>query len=261
VYPELGGSRDEPLESEWLTVRVVAADLPRATIRDLGYERPRFSLAKILKKLICLLLKLLGRGCRRTLDGTVDQARTETISNAPAGSEAWNGTYSWRARFDVRVSEPNCRVDVVVRIRINGTVTDAQRTAWADAITAAWSNRFKLCCKTCCCKNGYVIHARPEFVDSGEHQVVNAGGSTTNMGNWGVDDTVDVNHEFGHMLGALDEYFTVNGVDYGPGRQPGGNIMNNPANDPVARHYDLVRDAVARLLGSTCRTVEVAERC
>ena len=37
------------------------------------------------------------------------------------------------------------------------------------------------------------------------------------------------------MLGALDEYFTVNGVDWGPGRQATGAIMNNPANPPVAR--------------------------
>ena len=35
------------------------------------------------------------------------------------------------------------------------------------------------------------------------------------------------------MLGNKEEYFTVDGVDYGPGRQPGGNIMNSPANPPV----------------------------
>jgi hypothetical protein len=63
------------------------------------------------------------------------------------------------------------------------------------------------------------------------------------------------------MLGALDEYFTVNGVDYGAGRQPGGNIMNNPANAPVAHHYDLIRAAAADLLGTTCSTIPVAQAC
>jgi len=63
-------------------------------------------------------------------------------------------------------------------------------------------------------------------------------------------DTVDVNHEYGHMLGALDEYFTVNGVNYGAGRQPAGNIMNNPANQPIATHYDVVRATASGLLGT-----------
>ena len=62
--------------------------------------------------------------------------------------------------------------------------------------------------------------------------------ATTNMGNWGATDTVDVTHEFGHMLGALEEYFTVNGIAWGAARQASGAIMNNPANPPVARHYD-----------------------
>jgi hypothetical protein len=91
--------------------------------------------------------------------------------------------------------------------------------------------------------------------------VVNVGGSTTNMGNWGANDTVDVGHEFGHMLGALDEYFTVDGVNWGAGRQPGGSIMNNPANNPATRHYNLVRDTVNTLLGSTCTTRAVGDPC
>ena len=44
-------------------------------------------------------------------------------------------------------------------------------------------------------------------------------------------------------------YFTVDGVDYGPGRQPGGNIMNSPANPPVAAHYRLIQYTADKLLG------------
>jgi len=100
-----------------------------------------------------------------------------------------------------------------------------------------------------------------QFVTSGEHQVVNVGASTTNMGNWGATDTTDVRHEFGHMLGALDEYFTVNGVNYGPGGQATGNIMNNPANAAAAHHYELIRAAASDLLGTSCSTNSVNVRC
>jgi hypothetical protein len=100
-----------------------------------------------------------------------------------------------------------------------------------------------------------------QFVTSGEHQVVNVGTSTTNMGNWGAGDTIDVSHEFGHMLGALDEYFTVNGTNWGPGRQPTGSIMNNPANLPAARHYETVRAAAASLLGGALQTVDRNTPC
>ena len=105
------------------------------------------------------------------------------------------------------------------------------------------------------------MHVTVQFVTSGEHQVVNVGTTTTNMGNWGASDTVDVSHEAGHMLGALDEYFTVNGVDYGPGRQSDGAIMNNPANPPVARHFDLILQTVRGLLVTSGCTQPVSAMC
>jgi hypothetical protein len=148
-----------------------------------------------------------------------------------------------------------------VRVRLSGAITDAQRTAWETAIENAWSNRFKLCCRCCCCRDGYTIVGDIQFVTSGEHQVVNVGASTTNMGNWGANDTVDVGHEFGHMLGALDEYFTVNGVDYDGARRADGTIMNNPANNPAAHHYDLIRAGVQQLLGTACTTRPVGQSC
>ena len=68
------------------------------------------------------------------------------------------------------------------------------------------------------------------------------------MQSWGLVDA-DQGHEAGHMLGNKEEYFTVDGVDYGPGRQTGGNIMNNPDNPPVANHYWLIQTTVDALLG------------
>ena len=65
-----------------------------------------------------------------------------------------------------------------------------------------------------------------KYVDSGEHYPIDAQdpgaggggveglGGTTSMQGWGKNDTVDVTHEFGHMLGNPEEYFTTDGHDY-----------------------------------------------
>lgn len=268
-HPPLGGTKDEPLSSDWTTVTVVEASNVAPEARPLhvrgGLDRPVFVvrwIRDLLHALVCIILRLFGRlRCDRTLTREVDEARTETISNAPAGAEAWNGTYGWRARFQTRVDQANCRVIATIRIRLQGAITQAQRVAWETAIENAWTDRFKLCCRCCCCRDGYRIAVDVQFVESGEHHVVTVGNTTTNMTNWGRNDTVDVSHEVGHMLGALDEYFTVDGINWGAGRQPDGSIMNNPANPPAARHYDLVRESAQDLLGTRCRTIPVAHSC
>ncbi|HKC53855.1 MAG TPA: hypothetical protein VKC33_04340 [Burkholderiales bacterium] len=264
-YSQLGGRRDDPLVSEWVDFRVRPANGFPVGRPVLGVPLPRpkwWELWFIPRWLICLILRWLGLiRCDRVFEQEVDEARTETISNAPPGAEAWNGTYGWRARFHQRVEQPTCRVLVTVRVRLVGTLTAAQQSAWQTAIDSAWSNRFKNCAGGCCCGNGYTIRCELQYVSSGEHQVVTVGTSTTSMTSWGATDTVDVNHEYGHMLGALDEYFTVNGVDYGAGRQATGDIMNNPANQPIAAHYELVRATTSALLGTACSTIPVANNC
>jgi hypothetical protein len=165
------------------------------------------------------------------------------------------------------LDQPNCRVTVTVRLRLAGAITPAQRTAWETAIETKWSNTFKLCCtEDCCatcCAAGYTIVCDVQFVAAGEHHVVNVGPATTNMTNWSAADTIDVTHEFGHMLGNKEEYFTVDGTDFGAPRQPGGNVMNNPANGAVARHFDLIRTEAQALIGAgtTCTVKGVGEAC
>jgi hypothetical protein len=283
-FPALGGSKQDPLRSDWLMVTLRPArgfppgiEIPdfKPAPDDVGPLRPKPPWLRPweriwdivywdwLWRLICwILTRLLGKRCVDLRSQEIDQPRTETISNAPAGAEAWNGTYGWRARFLLTLDTPNCTAHVLVRVRLVGTITAAQRSAWETAIEAAWNARFKLCeRRRCCCPDGLRIQTDIQFVNSGEHQVVNVGASTTNMGNWGANDAVDVSHEFGHMLGALDEYFTVNGVDWGPGRQATGAIMNNPANLPVARHYECIRQAANALGGTTYSTVGQASNC
>ena len=281
-FEALGGTVENPLTTELLdfTVRPVDDFPPGKGIPGLEPPRPDDILQPVppwlrplkwiwawLTRIWCWISCWISRirklqRCDRILSQEFDEPRTETISNAPPGSEAWNGTYGWRARFALNVDESTCRATATIRVRLVGTITAAQRAAWETAIEAAWNNRFKLCGGCwCCCGDGMAIVGDIQFVSSGEHQVVNVGASTTNMGNWGATDTVDVSHEFGHMLGALDEYFTVNGIAWGAGRQATGAIMNNPANPPAARHYETVRAAAASLLGRSLQTVAAGTPC
>lgn len=269
LHAALGGAPDAPLASDWVPIAVHSTQAFRPGIEPPlwppPFPRPPTWLVplRLPAKVIDVVARRIGLlACQGVFEQEIDAQRTETISNAPPGSEAWNGTYGWRARFLARVEERSCRVTVMIRIRLVGTITAAQRSAWETAIRDAWSGLFKVCADSQpCCVNGFPIHVTVQFVTSGEHQVVNVGTATTNMGNWGATDTVDVSHEVGHMLGALDEYFTVNGVDYGPGRQADGAIMNNPANPPAARDYDLVLQTVRALLASSGCIQPVSAMC
>ena len=255
VHPALGGSPIDPLTSDWLSVDV----------------RPPYSLFAFLMylwrgflRLVEWILELLRcwRRCRRVLVQELDRSITETISGAPAGYEAWNGVYGWHARFQIRLEEAPCRVVLILRIRLSGTITDAERSAWESSIESAWANRFKSCADLGCCASGLPITFDLQYVTSGEHHVVVVHPTTTlSMNTWGATDATDVRHEVGHMLGNKEEYFTVDGVSYGPARQPAGNIMNNPANFPAGAHYWLAQEAINSLLGETGSVKAIAAVC
>jgi hypothetical protein len=209
----------------------------------------------------------------------VNQSVSETISNAPARYRAWNGTFQWQSKYSVEVDRPGCRVKLVLKIKVSGSATAAQKTAWKSAIEGKWNGRAKLVCPdprcTHACPGGYPVSLEVRYVTSGEHYVVTASspgstsggraglGGTTSMTDWGVDDTVDVAHEVGHMLGCVEEYFTTNGTDYTYGgtktgfRDASGNIMNNPANNPAPSNYTPAAAQAALAIGggTTCRPV------
>lgn len=204
----------------------------------------------------------------------VSESVSETISNAPSPYEAWNGTFSWTSKFRVEAKRSPCEVKVVMKLKVSGTITDTQKSGWKSACEGKWSGKFKLVCPdpACAqaCPGGYPIKVEIQWVDSGEHYTITANqpaateggrsglGGTTSMTGWGVNDTVDVTHEFGHMLGCPEEYFTTDGTDYSAGgtkdgfRDPDGGIMNNPANDPKADNFKAVKKAAASAMGLTC---------
>jgi len=198
----------------------------------------------------------------------VSQSVTETITNAPAYPDWNNKTFTWTSRFGLFYNAFFGNLTIIMRLYSTASAT--VRTAWEQAIESKWSNRYSLAVRdargnvSC-----YPLLVDVQWVDdpSRAHYTITpnapgatsggrAGlGGTTGMTGWGIADTVDVTHEFGHMLGNTEEYFTTNGVDFTYGgtrtgfRDPGGGVMNNPAENPEPRHYELARRNAAALLG------------
>ncbi|MFN7923282.1 MAG: hypothetical protein U0Q16_24485 [Bryobacteraceae bacterium] len=206
-----------------------------------------------------------AQGCPGPVSRDVSERVTETISNGDP--PAWNGTYTWDSKYTVTADRQACTVTVTMKLKVTGTITDAQKQTWKNAIETKWNNKAYLCCTGGNCPRGMPITISVEYVDSGEHYTITAQtpgateggraglGGTTSMTGWGVDDTVDITHEFGHMLGNPEEYFTTNGHDYTEGgtkqavRDPSGGIMNNPANNPLPRNYDSVKSQAQTAMG------------
>jgi hypothetical protein len=190
----------------------------------------------------------------------------EVISNAPAGSEAWNGTYEWDSKMHLAI-QPG---ELSVTVRICTSADEKTRKQWLQAIEEKWSRRMDLVVARGEHRGRYQIVVGIQWVakakDADYTVKPNAPtgptaggrmgiGGTTSMTDWGTGDTTDVTHEFGHMLGNAEEYFTTNGVDYTDGgkkrgfRDEGAGIMNNPADVPFERHYDTIKQNAAEMLG------------
>jgi RHS repeat-associated protein len=186
----------------------------------------------------------------------VDEAVTETISGGPAGDPQRSGTLSWRAMFVIRVDGSKCATEVGLRLMTEES--DDVWNLWRGAIEAKWNGKFKLCCPGRC-GSGMPLTLAPERVGlpyRPGYYAIRSADVTLGMDTWGTSDAYDVPHEVGHMLGNKDEYFTVDGVAYGPSR-PGGNIMNYSGGEPEPRHFGLV----ARKVNPSCKVVRASEPC
>jgi hypothetical protein len=218
----------------------------------------------------------------------VDREITETISHAPAAYSAWEGTYRWRAKWRLKLDGRGERAELDVKVRLYSTASAAVKRAWAAAIRRKWSGKvaFAVLRDTPVDLPGggkddlaemYPIWITIEWVDdpakahytiaanaAGATEDGRAGvGGTTSMTGWGVGDTQDITHEFGHILGCPEEYFTTNGIDHTLGgrrqgfRDAGGGVMNNPAGPALARNFDVIRREAAALRGVALRTTRI----
>ena len=201
----------------------------------------------------------------------VDKTVTQTIE-APPAYAAWSGTYSWDTKFGMEIDPAAKAITVVMKLFTSAS--DAVKKKWEEACEGKWSNKFAVEVTKDGVKEKYPIIVDLVWVDKAKdaHHTVKANdpsaksggrsgqGGTTSMTGWGVNDKVDVTHEFGHMLGNTDEYFKTNGVDYKGFRHKDGSAMNNPANDPVDRHFELIRKEFVKAMKLTGASTKVVAK-
>ncbi len=201
----------------------------------------------------------------------VDREVEETISHAPAAFLAWEGTYRWRAKWRLKLDMRDDSAELNVKVRLYSAASAETKRKWSRAIRRKWSGKFGFYVEG---EEGegdelYPINVEIEWVrdEANAHYTIAANavgtdeggraglGGTTSMTGWGEADTTDVTHEFGHILGCPEEYFTTNGVDYSRGgrrqgfRDPGAGVMNNPAGQALARNFNTIRKEGAKLRG------------
>ncbi len=208
------------------------------------------------------------------VDIEVSERVDETIE-APPEHRDWNLTTWWDAKFHLTIEDTNHTCVVALRLFTNAP--DDVQQKWEAAVEAKWNNKYSLAVlKPYSPADIYPIRIDLQWVKDAAkaHNTIDpqragdttdgrAGvGGTSGMTKWGVNDTQDITHEFGHLLGNTEEYFKTNGVDYTDGgkksgfRDTGGGIMNNPSEDPFARHYELIRKHAASALKTTVSVVK-----
>jgi hypothetical protein len=201
----------------------------------------------------------------------VDREIEETISHAPAAFSAWEGTYRWRAKWRLKLDMREDSKELNVKVRLYSTASTSTKRKWSRAIRRKWSGKFafRVDGEDGAADELYPINVEVEWVrdPADAHYTIAANavgateggrsglGGTTSMTGWGEADTTDITHEFGHILGCPEEYFTTNGVDYSRGgrrqgfRDPHGGVMNNPAGPALARNFNTIRREGAKLRG------------
>ncbi|PWJ59138.1 uncharacterized protein DUF4157 [Fibrobacter sp. UWR4] len=179
-------------------------------------------------------------------DFLVFSRRTENLTD-PGPNPQYNGTsMSWNVLFNASVPElgdllndPEIRITVVIDTNAN----DAIFLMWKNNIESKLNDKFvvsdgktrmplKFEIKK---KIGVELAHQKVTVNMGQGRGLNG---TINMNMWGATDGVDVTHEFGHMLGAKDEYGVVDGHDFGEGRRENAGVMNNPSEDFLTQHFE-----------------------
>ena len=177
--------------------------------------------------------------------------------------------FSWHVKFDIslpdehEIRDAEKYIKIIVNIFAPNQEKDLFETYWKHPIEQKFNNKFtvvgtpKIQSFRSTDFRYPLIFEVNKVGESGvfrAHQTVRANtdparglAGTENMSTWGKYDTIDITHEFAHMLGAKDEYCTVDGRYYGKFRTMNTNIMHNPALDVTERNLIFVRDKLREL--------------
>lgn len=203
----------------------------------------------------CIILLLLGTGC------PVSQPPPSSLETVSLQLQASNGK-SWPVRFDIGLEGERVTLRVNIRVIPLEGVThgeiDRHLPLWKQAIETHWGHSFALDAY-----NGsrYPLRVEVDFTPQHPHYevLIHGAHAHTDMLNWNITDKPDaVAHEFGHMLGAFDEY--VGGMSDPNNRTVDvESIMSGEQRkgQPEARHLAQVAKWLSEKLGQDVRPLKV----
>lgn len=137
--------------------------------------------------------------------------------------------YKWTAAFDQTWTHIEVRIRLNFSANINVATWNALQTTWANGIHNVWTHRWR-------CGRAGELPCRLSFVviwvNNNQHHTVtvNPSPGQTVMTTWhSADGGGTAAHEFGHMLGLVDEYSSA----ICPNRAPvnTGTVMDNNSNN------------------------------
>jgi hypothetical protein len=142
--------------------------------------------------------------------------------------------FGWTAAFEQTWSHIIIRIMLNPDAGISNATMNTLRNTWSNGIQTTWSNRWGV---------GHVgevtcpLTFEVQWVTTNQHHIVRvrSGSGRANMGTWFTNDSGNVAaHEFGHMLGLVDEYSEPSVC---PNRSPvnTGTVMDNNSNVVPAR--------------------------
>jgi hypothetical protein len=175
------------------------------------------------------------------------------------GREISGGRYQWNYGFDAVLAESAVQIRVAVNWIAVNDVTPAElaraKEKWMEAIRHAWDGRYAFVTP-----RGERYPIRITVTDFGpdiHHEVlVRRHGRTTDSLDWNLSASPEfAAHEFGHMLGANDEY--RGGAVGEAGVGPVESVMNNRSGSTaLPAHFHRIRDWFVRSTGlETVRVV------
>lgn len=160
------------------------------------------------------------------------RSRLESMARKNHSFRVSECIYGWSAAFEQTWTHIRIRIRLNPDTGIPAATMNNLRTTWNNGIENTWSDQWG------CGLSGELtcsLTFEVQWVTTNQHHTVRVrqGPARSNMTTWDTNDTGAVAaHEFGHMLGLVDEYSDTNC----PNRSPvnTGTVMdNNSANVPA----------------------------
>ena len=187
-------------------------------------------------------------------------ASAETVS----GRETSGDRYAWQYGFDVGIADGSVNVRVAVNwVPVAGVTwpeLEVARKRWVEGILKVWDNRYQVVTPE---GKTYPIRVTVSSSAPDAHHdvIVRRTGRGTNELNWNLYDTAThAAHEFGHMLGAFDEYpgGALASADESGHR---GIMAGRSSGETLPRHYEKVRKWFVEQAGTAdIRLLPVSDR-